>query len=506
MNTVFYLESILQICATNNLLTGCLTYSERTKQHFMNHVKKLMGLSLGIIAMLSSCDEPKVKESESDQATETYATTSTTNTPCLADASWFDVDPTTGQRKTKAPDEGKSSAFGDNETVSNCDFHRWSWQKFLWLTNDVSGNPLFLDSLFQVNSQTIPVSSPNNRIMLDSSDNLQATGNILKSNKSYNSNNINYDVYYSIHVDSSLYNTIWTYAHKPKSDYADSTFPVGALELKIAWVDANALRDTNDYFLTDGNIEGEDTRIALLGMHVTGIVYNHPEFVWATFEHSDLAPYYDWAATTTTDVPVTTTTNYPLFDSTATGTLANITLNSDSTNVFAVNKYGVPRQAQNTFLLTSQSEPENYDNIDSINNSVHSQLTGVWNNYFYNGSIWINTEGYSYPTQQAQMLVSLGATVGNADTGKLVRGSTAAYNITMETYEQLGFAPTSIHGQNVNSLGNCFSCHTANSGSALNFSHIFNGAVDSKSNLTPKQTKQKHLDEIKTFIQNMKAN
>ncbi|WP_445722148.1 hypothetical protein [Flavobacterium sp.] len=470
----------------------------------MKKFKNLTRLLLFVLLSTQSCKDPKnQKEEEKEETVATYVKEE--NKGCLAPSNWFVVDPATGKRKTTAPREDYTSVFGDNTTVSNCDFHQWSWQKFLWLTNDVSGQPLFLEELFQVTSQTVRIPTVNKKIVLTASNKKQATGNILNTNKTFSSNVTSYPVYYSIHVNDSLYNSIWKYAKMKESDYTNATFPVGSLELKIAWVNVDAIPDTTGYFVTDAVVEGKNTKIALLGMHVVGIVYNHPEFVWATFEHHDLAPYYDWKTTTTSDVPVTSKTNKLLFDVNATATLANITLASDSTNVFAVNQFGVPRQAGDAFLSTSQKEPINYDNIAAINASVKEQLKDVWANYFYNGSIWINTEGYNYPTEQAELLVSLGGTLSDPAPGKLPRGSVAAYNITMETYEQLGFAPTSIHGQNVAGMGNCFSCHSASRGSSLNISHIFNGAVDYESKLSVTQTKQKHLEEIKLFIKNMKA-
>lgn len=471
----------------------------------MNKFKNLIGISVLVLVIIISCKEKK-------ESTETavYDEALTTDT-CLADPAWFAIDPTTGMRNTPAPEEGSTSVFGKNITVSNCDFHQWSWQKFLWLTNEnAKGTPFFMDSLIQVNSHTVPVPTVDKKIILTSTDNVQATGDILNTNKSFNTNDTSYTVYYSIHVDSTLYNSIQKYAPMDKSKYTDATFPVGALELKIAWVNAEAIEDTSSYFVTDAIVEGTDTKIALLGMHVVGIVYNHPEFVWATFEHNDLAPYYDWKSTTTTDIPVTSKTNKLLFNSDATATIANIASNSnpktDSTNVFAVNRYGVPRQPENAFLETSQDGEESYNNIDSINTDVKSQLTGIWNNYFYNGSIWINTEHHSYPTKQAQLLVTLGRTLADAspNEGKLVKGSVAAYNITMETYEQLGFyPPTYIYEQSTATMGNCFSCHNAASGSSLNISHLFNGAINEVKGLSPKVTKQQHLDEIKAFIKKM---
>ncbi|CAM1364027.1 hypothetical protein [Tenacibaculum xiamenense] len=475
----------------------------------MNKTKHFIGITILMLLTLVSCKETKNEKATVKEELATYAKQKI-STKCLADSVWFATNPTTGKRKTPAPKEDISSVFGNNETVSNCDFHQWSWQKFLWLTNDVSGEPLFMKNLIQVDNQNTPVAEVgSSKIILSAKENRQATGDILRSNSAFSKDNTSYDVYYSIHVDSTLYNSINKYAKMDKNQYVDVSFPVGALELKVAWVDAKAIKDTSSYFLTNASIAGKDTQVALLGMHVVGIVYNHPEFVWATFEHDDLVPYYDWEKTTTSDIPVTSETNKLFFNKNATATIANLASHykdpsKDSLNVFAVNKYGVPRQAKNTFLDTSQKGAENYNNIDEINKSVKSQLNDIWNNYFYNGSIWVDTEGYKYPTEQAQLLNTLGDTLSNSAPGKLTRGSVAAYNITMETYEQLGFSPPAhIYQQSVATLGNCFSCHSSDN-SPLTLSHVFNGAVLKAKNKTKEETKQKHLNEIVEFIKKLK--
>lgn len=500
----------------------------------MNKIKNLIGMTAFILLALVSCkkaneEKPKNEKLAANLELAEYAKLSTT---CAADTSWFTIDPTTKKRKTPGPQEGKTSVFGNNKTVSNCDFHQWSWQKFLWLTTEnASSEPFFMTDLIQVDNQNKQVATPgSSKIILSASENLQATGDILKSNSAFSKDGTtSYDVYYSIHVDNSLFNSINNNTTKyaaliekiknkgvlTKKDsilfkqYENTTFPVGALELKVAWVDAKAIKDTSSYFVTNASIAGKDTQIALLGMHVVGVVYNHPEFVWATFEHDDLVPYYDWKATTTSDVPVTSTTNKLFFNKNATGTIANLASHyndpsKDNPNVFAVNKYGVPRQAQNGFLPTSQDGKVNYNNIDAINTNVKSQLKDIWKNYFYNGSIWINTAGYDYPTEQAQLLDSLAGNLHKSEPGQLTRGSVAAYNITMETYEQLGFSPpTHIYQQSTATMGNCFSCHSSN-GSPLTISHVFNGAVDRFNKKTNKQTKQKHVNEILQAIKKMK--
>lgn len=467
----------------------------------MKHSKQLLLLA----AMFSFCActnntsttskqkvEPKAEKAEYAKATK--------SDDCIAPKSWFKT--VNGNRVTPAPNEGPTSVFANNKTVTNCDFHQWSWQKFLWLTNESNGKPLFMDKLIQVdaNGKKLP---QDQGILLTAKGQASSPTDILKTPTTPSST-----VYYSIFMDDKLYNTMVKYGPIAKKDPAmvkDLTFPVGALEVKASWIDANALADKSSYFVTNGEINGVKTQVALLGIHVVGVVENHPEFVWATFEHENLAPKYDWSkATATTDAPVTSKVDYPFFSKNATATVKNITSgNGIYTNIFSVYEYGVPVKKntsnQKVFMETSQSESENFDNISMINKSVKNQLTGVWNNYFYNGSIWLDTEGYETTKDQAELLNSLSYNMSNSKPGDLTRGSVAAYNITMETYVQVGFAPKSIHQTTVNDLVNCFSCHNTSFNSNLSplyISHAFTGYVNHLQGLNDVQNKNDHVEEI----------
>src|SRR5690606_6514606 len=94
-------------------------------------------------------------------------------------------------------------------------------------------------------------------------------------------------------------------------------FPVNTVELKLAWRVAAYLDDSGKpskvfipdadrYFhtevqsvpvvkvvngkISDDTGERMQAQLALIGMHVVGVVQNHPEFIWATFEHNANAP------------------------------------------------------------------------------------------------------------------------------------------------------------------------------------------------------------------------
>ena len=458
------------------------------------------------VALISLCACKKDAKGEKDG----YTTVNKSAAPseCLAPANWFTM--VNNNRQTPPPNEGPTSVFANNATVTNCDFHQWSWQKFLWLTNEVNGKPFFISNLIQVTAEGKRL-DPSEGIVLRDTAQASSTYDILKTPKYTSGVPKSTTVYYSIFMDNLMYSTMLKYGPIAKKDPAQIkgiTFPVGSLELKTSWIDASALENPTSYFLTQGVINGVKKRIALLGMHVVGVVQNHPEFVWATFEHENLAPAYDWSkATPTTDAPVTSTFNYPFFNKSSTATVKNITTkNGIYTDVFSLYKYGVPvekvmKGSHNVqvYMQTSQNGSQNFNNIRTINQSVKTQLKGIWNNYFYNGSLWINTAGYNGTPAQAALLDSLADNLSDSNPGKLTRGSVAAYNITMETYVQAGFSPTTINKTSVNDLVNCFFCHnTSHKGviSPLNISHVFTGYVGNLKGLNRTQIKQEHVNEF----------
>jgi hypothetical protein len=85
---------------------------------------------------------------------------------------------------------------------------------------------------------------------------------------------------------------------------ADSrlAFPGGTFEIKTSWRLAEGLTKAEraQYYVTRACVipEQKETKpfeadLALVGFHVTGGADNHPELIWATFEHVDNAPDCD---------------------------------------------------------------------------------------------------------------------------------------------------------------------------------------------------------------------
>ena len=279
----------------------------------------------------------------------------------------------------------------------------------------------------------------------------------------------------------------------------------------MAWVATTSIpsADVSNYFTTTAAFQESDgsynnVEVALLGVHVVGVVINHPEFIWATFAHSDMAPVFDWNSETASSSSQTL-----LFATATTSSLNGIKYSGGkpvtADQAFELFEYGVPRSKGNDFIKTSQSEPENFNNIDNLNNCVASNLTDVWTNYFYDGAIWINTDGLT-PTQQADTLVALAGNLHDVTPGSIVRGSTNNANLTMETFIQtLQSDPNKIDASN---LFNCFNCHSAKKGSSndtispLYLSHIFEGYWLLGEGKTPEEINELKLSR---FLERMEA-
>ena len=85
---------------------------------------KTTKMVLLFIILISFCACKKDPKGEKDN----YSTVnkSTASTECLAPANWFTI--VNNTRQTPPPNEGPTSVFANNQTVTNCDFHQWSWQ------------------------------------------------------------------------------------------------------------------------------------------------------------------------------------------------------------------------------------------------------------------------------------------------------------------------------------------------------------------------------------------
>ncbi|MNU74583.1 hypothetical protein D3C71_640890 [compost metagenome] len=473
----------------------------------------LGGLAVIGLMILTNCgsDSESVVESKAG-----YNTSSSPDSLCIVDPSWFP------HAQTPAPEEGIGSPF-DTSSTTNQIFHQWSWNKFLWLTKpDKGGNPLFLNTtkVRQITSNMDSISVPDGTTVVLQDTAQAGSSALLQTNPNYN-NGVGGKVYYSIHMNPTMYDAARLFAIGIKKGIIKPTnkeaFPVGSFELKVAWVPVSAIPKAkqSSYYTTTASLSTNagksftNTEVALIGMHVVGVVQNHPEFIWATFEHDDLSPDYDWTANS-----ASSGSDQLLFKKGSVSGIDGILYNSTTqlgntpNAVFDLYQYGIPRNSDGTFMTTSQQEPADFQNVDGINKCVKSQLNDVWANYFYNGSIWLNTDGKDHK-QQIQLIDSLGYDISNATPGSFARGSLNCANVTMETFTQT--FTSSIDSINVNNLANCFSCHSAvkfktqgKMKSALYLSHVFQDYLLQKQGNSLKQVEQIKAVEEQRVMKMMK--
>ena len=287
---------------------------------------------------------------------------------------------------------------------------------------------------------------------------------------------------------------------KAIQDYVKKAFPdvdladpdTLTIELKTSWVDAATLSDASQYVQIDANVPAytrtkdawtlkgtEQLTLALVGMHVVGTVQDHPEFIWATFEHVSNAPdaaySYTNTAGKTVNQPFSSEGDFLFMAKGGTVRGANVecmhadskgnivpTLSTNSelppmmncsegvvpSNTLRAYPWGSP--AAGVAGTQPDSVVQNNTLLLSINSSVIGQLSDgdTRKNYVQVGGIWTTTS-VDAPIPN-QVLLSQ-------------RGSLKLSNATMETYQQ---------------GTNCFSCHqlsadATDSFGAFGLSHIY---------------------------------
>ena len=395
---------------------------------------------------------------------------------CAAPADWV------SHQAVSAPDP----SIAPN---SNCAFHVWAWQTLLWMTQQgTGGGPRFLS--FPTVSETFAPEGASPVILVTSGPPkvLVVTPRSTKSSDPFDSivqagrrgvliHRNGRAVYYSVNVDRIYYEFIRSKKYYDpavlENAPADENFPIGALEFKYSWRIVADGEDSSKFFVwpaeihllveRDGAVVVDPTQtqnvtVALVGIHVVGIVKDHPEFIWATFEHVDNAP----------DLPAGMSVNSPNPVSAQDWTFyrANTPANQSNRPNATIVKLEDPakqvvspiRDVFRQFPWGSQqSDASNAADIISLNTSVRDRVLAsepVWKNYMLVGGTWLLPNSL----QPGQSFFSKAL------------ASTRLANATMETFIQ--------------SL-NCFGCHSTLGASQngvtlaaknINLSHVLTDA------------------------------
>ena len=377
---------------------------------------------------------------------------------CTAPATWFP------HSQTPEPD---AAAFPANAT--NCDFHQWGWQEFLWLTQSAGPERLrFMDfktpNDLLLSKPLAAAAIPRGRVLrllprFAKSSGPTEPGSIQQAFGGVLVDQSQRAVYYATFINDTFYSFVQTNGYNEPAKYAavprNTDFPVGSVELKSAWkiVGDSGSTPPPGFFSTVAQvpplIEITDStgqkviaadmkatplsvRVVLVGLHVVGVVANHPEFIWATFEQNANAPIL-------ADVP--SANNFTFYAANTAANLCNVPnqVPGQSTTLTLNPATQQLTPVTNVFLQVPMGggSAQNIANITSLNASVKSQLasTDVFFQYSLIGAIWL------FPNALGGTPTTPGSVFQNPS---VLAGSLQLSNSTMETFAQPGM---------------CFGCH-----------------------------------------------
>jgi hypothetical protein len=393
---------------------------------------------------------------------------------CSADSSWF--------THPSLPTEVKqSNGPGDS---SFCDFYQFSWQSFAYLMATSKTNPQVLNfqdssqfNELEVNADGSPANSCDDKhdshVLFIRSAKPQENGTTFTIPERigqagggatiYDQNNN--VVYYDVRFSKNMCDV--------KKIQQQQNFPGGTTELKTAWKVLGANDDPSKFITIDANItpdqkNAKTTQLGMVGFHLVQATPNHPEFVWATFEHKVNAPDCSSAETSTAWSFASKACTTDLKNQDALGIVQCRFNNPAPSKSLTGSASEICREYAYGSAKGDRNYDENTQSINTLNANVQPYLTDnfkVLSNYFNVGALWVSDikqGSYITPTDGQS-----GSKVGNQ------RGSLRLANTVAETeYQSVDL--------NADFVSNCFGCHnytgTANNGSnttSNSLSHIF---------------------------------
>lgn len=284
-----------------------------------------------------------------------------------------------------------------------------------------------------------------------------------------------------------LYYSMW---YSPEECQATATgFTTGTMEIKTAW---RVLPAADPTYLTmnatvpvvsaGGATSQKTVVLGLVGFHIVNWTSQHPEMIWATFEHkanaplcagTSAAPASGWSLTSAAAAACLAANPSP--NGQLPAACASFDLDQAPTATQPIPTSGTPNQVCELFKNGTDSGAAVNGNDNAANALAIDQLNqalvgpgglltalpagdpmAVWANYQMIGGLWTKSgqaSGAPPPVPSMQ---------GPANAASPQRGSLELANVTMETYEQ---GPTSY-------VPNCFGCHNYTPATPLTVSHI----------------------------------
>ncbi|HEY9842552.1 MAG: hypothetical protein ACAI44_36930 [Candidatus Sericytochromatia bacterium] len=425
-------------------------------------------------APVKAVSSPKVQSLEdADEANEADEDSETEEEDCLVDE--------TASRHflpiTSRPPGGRILPATENE----CGFYNWSLQTFLFVSQpDQDGTPAFAG--FEAPEKVFGLKSAADDSVLTLNGGFRQAGDLGAILVDQNHN----PIFFSIHVNEVFadfirkngLNRLTSMLQAPEAGgvSADLEFPPGAVELKAAWKILAPGEDASDYFtlqahvplLRNAGTQVVDTgltrvaTVALISLHVVGVVQDHPEFIWATFEHVDAEGRRDIAPAASenpeADQPQqvdAAQASYPLYGHGA--DTANILpplqrfdeasqTFADTTSVFRV------------FPASSSEQSEEDEEVLTLNQQLGELFTrsdpmgrDPRRHYRMVGAVWIDQPGADSPAG----IFKAERSFENSETDKILAGEDRLSSMAMESFtQQTSFNCLSCHNTLSKSLGN----------------------------------------------------
>ncbi len=372
---------------------------------------------------------------------------------------------------------------------SNCAFHQWTWQTFLWLMRKSEQNGVLMLSLkgpgaLYPNWSQKPVlvrgRKTDEQRSIDDIRQAISDGLLVDQNGhvTYYSMFINdrFDNFISankLNETQTLLNVTNTISFADNGAESGLEMPNGtdSVELKASWKILTEDDDPSQYITTQADVsklkndvatgrivvDSDDTwrvTLAMVGLHVVGAVAGHPEMIWGTLEHVENAPdvpfdvkkiqddadddkkpdYYDKVISDKDFTFYKGGTKFKDCNVNAQG----LTLNENSQTLSPITQvcriYATGGQAD------KDNDKDNGRNIEELNSSIWSAIEAsealpVLKNYKEIGAVWFDDVSKFSPNSP---LVNTGAMTGSVNLS----------NATIETFTQLQ-----------SSTDNCFACH-----------------------------------------------
>ncbi len=397
------------------------------------------------------------------------------------------------------------AAFPTQDTpigARDCAFHEWSWEAFTWATAlDGQGTPRFL-SLHTPEDLFKPAGGAPRELHLGlraahpaDAPHIEGAGAIVEADGNLLVAPNGYPIYASVHMNEAYFETakrnlVSNGGYQANTD-ADH-FPVGAAVFKATWLRLDdgempppgayvtlarvpvlgVALTPNDTLYASPNGQTKLVKVALLGLHVVGHTINHPEFLWATFEHrlnSPRVPDGTNKPAPTTSVPENFTLyagntpfsqcDIPSVATTVSTTSSVTSLTTPSTTV--TTNSTVTQTPRYTFDAATQKfspstnvvlwnatgsethSPNGPANIAALNLSAQrffrtqKEPQSTFAHYDLIGTVWMDAGTYNLNSNQSNAV-----------------GSVNLANSTAETFVQNAAGTTTPA-----TVGNCFSCH-----------------------------------------------